>query len=157
MVFFFFFQAEDGIRDVAVTGVQTCALPILRFICEEPARTIQVSGMGFAPTTDKLINELRQTIFDSRQGDCLTGTQLEKLYRENENSVIDNVLLAHLVSCPQCLDEVNRTLKLPLLFERFTTDMLGPDTRSKGGDGGDGGHGGGRGGTKGGGKGAGRC
>src|SRR6266436_2298624 len=27
---FFFFQAEDGIRDVAVTGVQTCALPISR-------------------------------------------------------------------------------------------------------------------------------
>src|SRR2546429_1838134 len=25
---YFFFQAEDGIRDVAVTGVQTCALPI---------------------------------------------------------------------------------------------------------------------------------
>src|SRR6266550_8067432 len=28
LIFFFFFQAEDGIRDVAVTGVQTCALPI---------------------------------------------------------------------------------------------------------------------------------
>src|SRR6266498_2616083 len=27
-VFFFFFQAEDGIRDADVTGVQTCALPI---------------------------------------------------------------------------------------------------------------------------------
>ena len=27
-VFFFFFQAEDGIRDHCVTGVQTCALPI---------------------------------------------------------------------------------------------------------------------------------
>src|SRR5258707_10960412 len=26
--FFFFFQAEDGIRDIGVTGVQTCALPI---------------------------------------------------------------------------------------------------------------------------------
>src|SRR3712207_7713746 len=26
----FFFQAEDGIRDIGVTGVQTCALPILR-------------------------------------------------------------------------------------------------------------------------------
>src|SRR5260370_5127382 len=26
---FFFFQAEDGIRDSSVTGVQTCALPIL--------------------------------------------------------------------------------------------------------------------------------
>src|SRR6266496_5582865 len=28
MVVFFFFQAEDGIRDLYVTGVQTCALPI---------------------------------------------------------------------------------------------------------------------------------
>src|SRR5204862_5080605 len=28
-LFFFFFQAEDGIRDLYVTGVQTCALPIL--------------------------------------------------------------------------------------------------------------------------------
>src|SRR5690606_39374942 len=29
VVCFFFFQAEDGIRDFHVTGVQTCALPIL--------------------------------------------------------------------------------------------------------------------------------
>src|SRR5689334_24141798 len=29
-LFFFFFQAEDGIRDGTVTGVQTCALPISR-------------------------------------------------------------------------------------------------------------------------------
>src|SRR2546425_6799464 len=33
-VYFFFFQAEDGIRDKLVTGVQTCALPICRR--EEP-------------------------------------------------------------------------------------------------------------------------
>src|SRR5215217_7237953 len=31
--FFFFFQAEDGIRDIGVTGVQTCALPI----CQVPS------------------------------------------------------------------------------------------------------------------------
>src|SRR5690606_39699064 len=30
--FFFFFQAEDGIRDFHVTGVQTCALPILALV-----------------------------------------------------------------------------------------------------------------------------
>ena len=30
VICFFFFQAEDGIRDTSVTGVQTCALPILR-------------------------------------------------------------------------------------------------------------------------------
>src|SRR3989449_2022027 len=35
---FFFFQAEDGIRDVAVTGVQTCALPIL---------IDELGGLGF--------------------------------------------------------------------------------------------------------------
>src|SRR5205807_3953702 len=29
---FFFFQAEDGIRDYKVTGVQTCALPISRYL-----------------------------------------------------------------------------------------------------------------------------
>ena len=33
--FFFFFQAEDGIRDYKVTGVQTCALPI--FLSREPS------------------------------------------------------------------------------------------------------------------------
>src|SRR5688500_20406619 len=31
--FFFFFQAEDGIRDYKVTGVQTCALPICAASC----------------------------------------------------------------------------------------------------------------------------
>src|SRR5216684_7204636 len=34
-LFFFFFQAEDGIRDVAVTGVQTCALPIFAAVMQK--------------------------------------------------------------------------------------------------------------------------
>src|SRR3989442_11482727 len=40
-LYFFFFQAEDGIRDADVTGVQTCALPIsqlLRFPYQFPRR-----------------------------------------------------------------------------------------------------------------------
>src|SRR5690625_7211475 len=36
VLFFFFFQAEDGIRDGHVTGVQTCALPILVIQQESP-------------------------------------------------------------------------------------------------------------------------
>src|SRR3712207_7470264 len=36
--FFFFFQAEDGIRDIGVTGVQTCALPILHRLVGRPHR-----------------------------------------------------------------------------------------------------------------------
>src|SRR5256885_17200797 len=35
---FFFFQAEDGIRDYKVTGVQTCALPISRHACSRAHR-----------------------------------------------------------------------------------------------------------------------
>src|SRR5687768_17776666 len=40
---FFFFQAEDGIRDVAVTGVQTCALPISEIAHIKP-KTIVALG-----------------------------------------------------------------------------------------------------------------
>src|SRR2546430_9202394 len=36
---FFFFQAEDGIRDLTVTGVQTCALPISK--AEPPAAALR--------------------------------------------------------------------------------------------------------------------
>src|SRR2546430_16777818 len=36
--YFFFFQAEDGIRDLTVTGVQTCALPIFPPTPVRPAR-----------------------------------------------------------------------------------------------------------------------
>src|SRR5947209_13457888 len=42
---FFFFQAEDGIRDIGVTGVQTCALPILH-IRNAPTRLMQDLGYG---------------------------------------------------------------------------------------------------------------
>src|SRR2546430_5492057 len=41
-VVFFFFQAEDGIRDLTVTGVQTCALPIFPWClgCSSGARRL---------------------------------------------------------------------------------------------------------------------
>src|SRR2546429_5535556 len=47
--FFFFFQAEDGIRDVAVTGVQTCALPIsYLFVSGDPAASSTASETKFS-------------------------------------------------------------------------------------------------------------
>src|SRR6266496_6482627 len=48
---FFFFQAEDGIRDLYVTGVQTCALPISpagTAAARQPARTAG-SGRSSSP------------------------------------------------------------------------------------------------------------
>src|SRR5260370_12096439 len=41
--FFFFFQAEDGIRDSSVTGVQTCALPISSSVLAELAGWLEAS------------------------------------------------------------------------------------------------------------------
>src|SRR3972149_9744550 len=49
MLFFFFFQAEDGIRDLTVTGVQTCALPI--FTLEEFERSLAGIHTGTADNT----------------------------------------------------------------------------------------------------------
>src|SRR2546422_8007112 len=51
VLFFFFFQAEDGIRDVAVTGVQTCALPIyqysiLNFVRSTPLQSWRLGASG---------------------------------------------------------------------------------------------------------------
>src|SRR3712207_8268962 len=45
VVGFFFFQAEDGIRDIGVTGVQTCALPISQKMPSE----MGPSQYGFQP------------------------------------------------------------------------------------------------------------
>src|SRR3989449_7072145 len=47
----FFFQAEDGIRDVAVTGVQTCALPISQYDnVQLIGRTLDEGWVEWTPT-----------------------------------------------------------------------------------------------------------
>src|SRR5437016_6938641 len=48
MLFFFFFQAEDGIRDWSVTGVQTCALPICPHLLAAHHEAVAV-GLGARP------------------------------------------------------------------------------------------------------------
>src|SRR2546425_11382771 len=60
-VFIFFFQAEDGIRDKLVTGVQTCALPIsllVRFLSgvDHTTRPVKISDSG------RIRNELQTMI-----------------------------------------------------------------------------------------------
>src|SRR3989338_10984658 len=61
--FFFFIQAEDGIRDGTVTGVQTCALPILvgrpdAFFLNRLGFDFETSATGATNFLD--ITELRQ-------------------------------------------------------------------------------------------------
>src|SRR2546427_8183492 len=65
---FFFFQAEDGIRDLTVTGVQTCALPISgTFFARTknvPAYTVAAtfeSGCWMWLATKDVLNTVRTT------------------------------------------------------------------------------------------------
>src|SRR3712207_9587407 len=62
----FFFQAEDGIRDIGVTGVQTCALPISK----PPRRYSDASLLAAMETAGKLVDddELREAMKDSGIG-----------------------------------------------------------------------------------------
>src|SRR5256886_10272972 len=51
---FFFFQAEDGIRDLTVTGVQTCALPILVYNSAPSHRGLEPKGRHAAEPESRL-------------------------------------------------------------------------------------------------------
>src|SRR5256885_10209858 len=63
-VVFFFFQAEDGIRDYKVTGVQTCALPIL--VPTRAAMVLAVVGFVAAPRAAVHPNVLLITLDTTR-------------------------------------------------------------------------------------------
>jgi len=106
----------------------------LSFIKDSPAPS--PPQLGFARGTEDLLDELRQMISAARQGDCLSTSELKDLYHRSDTQAIDHTTLAHLVSCPNCLDSVNRLLGLPLLNQRYPTDMTGRDRKPKGpGDG----------------------
>ena len=73
-----------------------------------------------------LMLELRQIIFSSCQGECLTQAELIEIYSEGQPDSLTTPKLAHIVSCPACLDAVNRRVGLPLLAERYRTASQGP-------------------------------
>src|SRR2546430_12687014 len=62
--FIFFFKEEDGIRDLTVTGVQTCALPILPFLSVARDQSLnqrhQLAGRLKPPTLALLDDRPRQ-------------------------------------------------------------------------------------------------
>src|SRR2546430_3342090 len=71
---FFFFQAEDGIRDLTVTGVQTCALPISDYYqpwsCD--SRSLLICPYGSPPTLLDLDNR-RARELRVKKGSLLTA------------------------------------------------------------------------------------
>src|SRR3712207_1535662 len=68
---FFFFQAEDGIRDIGVTGVQTCALPIFA-TNSKPNSTWTLSNIF---TTGPLLTRTTLPITLCLSGYSMAGTE----------------------------------------------------------------------------------
>src|SRR5260370_1252620 len=60
-VLFFFFQAEDGIRDSSVTGVQTCALPISTWLTSRSTPTCSPSAQPLAAPAGLLLPRVERT------------------------------------------------------------------------------------------------
>jgi len=76
---------------------------------------------AFIGPTD-LTKALRQMIFNSRLGDCLTVDKLKDIYVSETLEQLTPSTLAHIVSCRRCLDGANLLLGLPPLSERFDVD-----------------------------------
>ena len=125
----------------------------LRFISAQKARAAgreRAAATGYAETHEELLRDLRGRVFDSRRGECPDEARLSELYEGSAAGAPDCATLAHLVSCPVCIDEVNRLRGLAPLAERFPTDALGNEPRRGGRDGGGGDDDGGDGGDEGG-------
>src|SRR5256885_4689517 len=60
--YFFFFQAEDGIRDYKVTGVQTCALPISAPTLNPAFKTRSFCSATLTPSVGAFVNDFRSTV-----------------------------------------------------------------------------------------------
>src|SRR5258708_26756752 len=106
--YFFFFQAEDGIRDDLVTGVQTCALPILPFekllrnvVSEKTLSTaVKFVGVLWSERTKenlvKTINPLGEVEvnFDTGQGKVSTRYLQFEFHRVRVDGKITHVLVS---------------------------------------------------------------
>src|SRR5256886_3649773 len=62
----FFFQAEDGIRDLTVTGVQTCALPILMVMIARERSIITITEVPGVSTIDLVSGRISVAVDKSR-------------------------------------------------------------------------------------------
>src|SRR5256886_13131115 len=81
---FFFFQAEDGIRDLTVTGVQTCALPILHRAGSGSPALVDI-GMSFV---DKGRLGSAQLLLDTAEQMKIEGRErLQSSIRSEERRV----------------------------------------------------------------------
>src|SRR2546422_10059654 len=113
---FFFFQAEDGIRDVAVTGVQTCALPISQV---QPGNCAAVqSGCRKGAGADQPVQDRGSVTCSSRSGRSAVDYHVPSHWRlERAPGVAAEPRLFHFV---ELLSLLSPASELPALSARWT-------------------------------------
>src|SRR5256886_16946008 len=107
-MFFFFFQAEDGIRDLTVTGVQTCALPISQDALDDPLAVIEEFdpiGVGS--------RDLRECLFLQLKAFDPQNTLAQQIVSEHLKQVQSNQL-----------KEIARALNRPLEVVKRALDVI---------------------------------
>jgi hypothetical protein len=85
---------------------------------------------------------LRHQVFRSCEGKCFTKEALQRIYASSSSESLSTSELAHLVSCPQCLDTLNWILGIRRLADRCPSKTLGRGDGSPPKDGGSGSGGG---------------
>src|SRR6266498_938833 len=105
-VLFFFFQAEDGIRDADVTGVQTCALPI--FVADSRGRVSFLAGVFDPALPGRTVLATTAAAPDTHCAELTArGVEVWTLPADGQGRV----------SLPALLDEIGRRGMLTLLVE----------------------------------------
>src|SRR6266478_4878456 len=145
-MFFFFFQAEDGIRDLTVTGVQTCALPIFGsggnenlFLIDGTNFTCPCAGVSRAEPSVDVIQEIQvQSVGVSAEFGNIQGTVFNVLTRQGGDRFQYDASYfgqpSGLTSQPVLLPVAGR--QSPSGYERarfrdFTTNLGGPVVRDR--------------------------
>ena len=112
----------------SVDELQRFARREAKLFMDEPGRLRFVNKTGserqqfkYLKSEGDLMLGLRQMIFDSCKGECISRQELEQAYSKDDGDALTTTKLAHIVSCPQCLDAVNSLLGLPLLSARYET------------------------------------
>ena len=112
----------------SVDELQRFARREAKLFMDEPGRLRFVNKTGserqqfkYLKSEGDLMLGLRQMIFDSCKGECISMQELEQAYSKDDGDALTTPKLAHIVSCPHCLDAVNSLLGLPLLSDRYET------------------------------------
>lgn len=82
-------------------------------------------------TSADLTRSLGEMIFRSTSGTCPGDDELKAIYADTET--LETQVLAHIVSCRECIDKVNVLLNLLPLSDRYSVDFIGKDSSEGGG------------------------